>query len=1003
MKLPGSLLLISFSLAVWGAIPGHSVYEPYSFTTLLTTGTSAPVYPKAAAVDVAGNIYVTNGDHTILKITPLGVATVFAGKSGVSGSDNGIGSAARFLNPEGIAVDAATGTIYVADSGNHTIRQITPLGAVTTFAGSPGVSGAANGTGAAARFANPKGLAVDGVGNVWVADWGNSIIRKITPGAVVTTLAGSAGNAGFSDGPGNTARFKDPWGIAVDSNGQVFVADSGNQVIRKITPTGEVSTLAGVPLTEGSQDSQGQGCAQFSFPKGVAVDSNGDVFVADTNNSIIRKVNSAGVVTTLGGKPVTPGDADGVGITARFNNPGGITLNGANQLLVTDGGSTLRIGTPAQQAPMAHTVTNTNDSGPGSLRQAISDAQSGDAINFSSSLNGQAIALTSDQLTINADISITGPGANLLAIERSAMAATQFRIFNLPPGRTVNISGLTIRNGNAHSSSVDAGGAIYNDRSWVNVDSCMFINNTATYGGALCNTGVNNTNAQYTRAAGTLIVAKSTFQGNSAGLDGGAFFNGHVPDASTDSLTYASVTNCTFTNNAAVDSGGAICTATTFDSSDVLEVANSTFSGNYASDGTAFMGKGAFCNVSNSIFQGTGAGSTVAYGASPISHFQDRGYNLVSDNPSHNPGPPTFGAPIFDASSTQTNTDPRLGPLQNNGGSTLTQAPLADSPAIDRGKDLALDACNAPLGIDQRGFPRPVRFNPAIPEPSGGDGSDIGAVELAGPAPTLGNISTRLSVGTGEKGLIGGFIVQGSVSKKVLIRARGPSLSGFVANPLPNPRLELHDAASTIANNNDWQTTQIGGVITADQRQEIENSGLAPGNTAESAIVATLPPGNYTAVVQDANGATGVGIVEVFDLTQDVSARLENISTRGFVQAGDNVMIGGIIVVNQPTKIIIRARGPSLAGSVSSPLPNPTLELHDQTNLVATNDDWETTQIGGAVTADQKQEIQNSGLAPSDSAESAIIVTLQPGTYTAIVRDSNGASGIGIVEVFILP
>lgn len=146
-------------------------------------------------------------------------------------------------------------------------------------------------------------------------------------------------------------------------------------------------------------------------------------------------------------------------------------------------------------------------------------------------------------------------------------------------------------------------------------------------------------------------------------------------------------------------------------------------------------------------------------------------------------------------------------------------------------------------------------------------------------------------------------------------------------------------------------------------------------------MIATLPPGDYTAVVQDANGANGVGIVEIFDLAPNVSARLGNISTRGFVETGDNVMIGGIIVVNQPARIIVRARGPSLAGSVSNPLPNPTLELRDQNNLVATNNDWQTTQIGGAITADQSQEIQNSGFAPGNSVESAMIVTLNRGLY----------------------
>ena len=993
MKSPAFFAVISFALTVSGAIPGQSVYEPYSFTGVVYTGASALVLPHASAVDAAGNIYVANGNDTILKIipgNPLGVATVFAGEPGVHGSADGTGSAARFYSPEGIAVDASTGTIYVADHLNHTIRKITPAGVVTTFAGKPGVSGSADGTGAAARFNRPAGLAVDGMGNVYVADSANYTIRKITPDAVVTTLAGSAGNPGHSDGTGNAARFSSPWGMAVDSNGQVYVTDF--VIIRKISPVGGVSTLAGQAGIDGFQDNQG--CAQFSSSKGVAVDSNGNVFVADTDNSTIRKVNSAGVVTTVGGKVDSRGDNDGAGSIARFNSPVGVTLYGANQILVTNmGSSSLTIGTPVPQpTPMIHTVTNTDDSGPGSLRQALSDAQSGDSVTFSPSLNGQAISLTSGELTILSDISIIGPGADLLAVERSAMAATQFRIFNIPPNRNVHISGLTMRNGNAHSSSLDAGGAIYADQSRLAVDGCMFINNEAHYGGAICNSGVANVSG----ARGILTVASSTFQGNLATL-GGGIFNGQVPDSnnSSDSFTYASVDNCTFSANAANAEGGAICNSS--GNQNHLDVANSTFNGNYASDGTAIVSTFAFCSVGNSIFKGTGSGRTVVKDFSNPP-FQDRGYNVLSDYPTN-----TLGTPLFANTTNQTNTDPRLGPLQNNGGHTLTHAPLVDSPAIDRGKDLTQDPCLMPFGIDQRGLPRPVRFNPTIPEPTGGDGSDVGAVELSGPAPTLGNISTRLAIGTGENVLIGGFVVEGSVSKKVLIRARGPSLAATSSNPLPNPRLELHDATSTIANNNDWQTTQIGGVITAGQAQEIENTGLAPSNAVESAIIATLPAGNYTAVVQDVSGATGVGIVEVFDLTPNDSSRLANISTRGSVQTGDNVMIGGIIVVSQPTRVIVRARGPSLTGGVSNPLPNPTLELHDQSNLIARNDDWQATQVGGTITTDQSQEIQNSGFAPANSAESAMIVTLQPGAYTAIVRDANGASGIGIVEVFILP
>ena len=253
---------------------------------------------------------------------------------------------------------------------------------------------------------------------------------------------------------------------------------------------------------------------------------------------------------------------------------------------------------------------------------------------------------------------------------------------------------------------------------------------------------------------------------------------------------------------------------------------------------------------------------------------------------------------------------------------------------------------------------------------------------------TLGNISTRLQVGTADRVMIAGFIVQGSAPKRVLIRAGGPSLAQFgVPNTLANPRLDLHDTSNTIGMNDNWQTTQIGGVITSDQVAEIQNSGLAPSDPAESAIIVTLPPGAYTAIVQGVNGGTGVGIVEVFDVNPTSGSLLVNISTRGFVQTGDNVMIGGFIVVTQPTRVIIRAIGPSLTQlGVPDALANPQLELHQATTgLIARNDDWQTTQFGGIIASDQVAEIQNSQLGPTNPAESAIIATLQPGGYTAIV------------------
>jgi parallel beta helix pectate lyase-like protein len=269
---------------------------------------------------------------------------------------------------------------------------------------------------------------------------------------------------------------------------------------------------------------------------------------------------------------------------------------------------------------------------------------------------------------------------------------------------------------------------------------------------------------------------------------------------------------------------------------------------------------------------------------------------------------------------------------------------------------------------------------------------------------TLGNISTRLSVGTSDRVMIAGFIVQGSAPKRVLIRAAGPSLTQFgVPNALANPRLELHDSTNTIGMNDDWQTTQIGGVITSDQVAEIQNSGLAPRDPLESAVIATLAPGSYTAIVQGVNGGTGVGIVEVYDLDAASGSLLVNISTRGFVQTGDNAMIGGFIVVTQATRVIIRAIGPSLIPfGVPDALANPQLELHDASSLIGQNDDWQTTQLGGIITSDQVGEIQNSQLAPTNPAESAIIATLPPGSYTAIVRGVNNTTGNALVEVYSL-
>jgi sugar lactone lactonase YvrE len=256
--------------------------------------------PNGVAIDSAGNVYVTDANNTILKITRAGVVTTLAGTAGIVGSANGTGAAVRFNGLGGVATDSV-GNVYVADINNCTIRKITPAGVVSTLAGKAGVEGFADGTGAAASFDLPRGVATDSAGNIYVADTNSSTIRKITPAGVVTTLAGKAGNVGSTDGTGAAAEFGIPEGIATDSAGNVYVTDDTN-IIRKITPAGVVTTLAGTAGDGGSADGTGA-AASFNHPMGVAIDSAGNVYVADSDNRTIRKITRAGVVTTLAGKP----------------------------------------------------------------------------------------------------------------------------------------------------------------------------------------------------------------------------------------------------------------------------------------------------------------------------------------------------------------------------------------------------------------------------------------------------------------------------------------------------------------------------------------------------------------------------------------------------------------------------------------------------------------------------------------------------------------------------
>ncbi len=305
-----------------------------------TDGTGAAVRfssPKGIASDGITTLYVSDtGNHTIRKVTVAGAATTLAGQTGSPGTADGLGSAAQFSSPEGVAL-IGTGLLYVADTGNHTVRKVVltaSSGDVTTLAGSAGVPGTDDGAGSLARFRLPSGIASDG-NMLFLCDTGNHTLRTVSQSGIVITLAGTAGIPGFADGTGSAARFRAPAGIGTAGGGSslFLVADTENHVLRQITASGVVSPVAGNPPRAGSSDGSGA-AARFAGPAGAAIIGD-DLFLADTDNHTIRKVTAAGVVTTIAGSASVPGSIDGSGTAARFLFPGGIAAL-AGDLYVAD-------------------------------------------------------------------------------------------------------------------------------------------------------------------------------------------------------------------------------------------------------------------------------------------------------------------------------------------------------------------------------------------------------------------------------------------------------------------------------------------------------------------------------------------------------------------------------------------------------------------------------------------------------------------------------------------
>ena len=336
-------LLGLFAISLCGCFKKELISPNHYKDSTIVAGIDSPGYvngvgtaarfdhPFGLALDQSGNIYVADQANSVIRtISQAAVVNTLAGTPGVTGALNGAATLASFNKPFGVAVDGS-GNVYVADAGNNLIRKIAVNGTVSNFAGT-GLAGAADGKDSAS-FNSPLGVAVDGSGNVYVADYGNDEIRKITPAGLVSTLAGKAGLAGNADGLDTAARFNLPESLVVDENGNIFVADNGNNEVRKVTTAGLVSTIAGNGST-GKINGNGT-AASFNSPFGIAIDGAGNLYVADSGNNLIREISLAGQVSTFAGSGAK-GSADAGALQATFNTPAGIVVDASGNVYVSD-------------------------------------------------------------------------------------------------------------------------------------------------------------------------------------------------------------------------------------------------------------------------------------------------------------------------------------------------------------------------------------------------------------------------------------------------------------------------------------------------------------------------------------------------------------------------------------------------------------------------------------------------------------------------------------------
>ena len=823
--------------------------------------------PYGVAIDAAKNVYVADTqNNTIRKITPGRVVSTLAGTAKQAGSTDGAGSAARFNFPVGVAVDGA-GNVYVGDSKNFTIRKISAAGVVTTLAGAPFQIGSADGPGSSARFFLPYGVAVDGAGNVYVADGGNHVIRKIAPDGTVSTLAGAALQPGYVDGAGGAARFSTPFGVAVDTSGNVYVADSGNHVIRRITPSGVVSTVAGTPSAFGAADGAAA-TARFNQPRGVALDAAGNIFVADYDNSVIRHISTGGVVTTIAGRPGVVGEVDSVGAAARFYLTGGIAADNTTIYISDSANNLIRRGVPASTAPLPVIALQPFD-------QEVSVGQS---VSFSVSATGSG--LTYQWLRNGAAIDgATSATYTIASPQVSDVASYSVRIGS--SGGSIDSSA-----GNLSVVPVGSGAIAITARP---LSRNVNVGQSATFSIAATGSGLTY---QWLKDGGAIAGATgATFTIPSAQVSDAATYtvrvtSGSVSETASAKLTVggqagAGISITTQPSSQSVNVGASVTFTVVASGSSNLTyqwlkndaaIAGATSSSYTISSAQASDAGNYSVRVSSGGQNVVSSAATLSVGASNsgarLSNLSVRtamaaGQTLivgtVVNGGSTNVLVRAAGPALAAFGLTSAMADPRL-ELYN--GATMVFE-NNDWPATLNGTFTSVGAFGFESGSRDAAFVQSIEGGRSIQARGTGEGVVlVEAYDLGSGSPArLVNVSARNMVGTGDNILIAGLNIAGSGEKRLLIRAVGPKLTAFgVPGVLADPKLEVYSGAGVKLTENDNWTADLAATFTA-----VGAFGL-DANSRDAALLTTLPAGSYTVQVSGVGGGTGEALIEVYEV-----------------------------------------------------------------------------------------------------------------------------------------